>query len=97
MVVQQKKAWLVIDKVMKGIKRDIILLRKESFPNRQSLEKEVMLLNDMLQAIEKSDKLASSFELVDLNRFKLISKSHLVSIAIRSAIPKPFEFLINKN
>jgi hypothetical protein len=82
---------------MKGIKRDIILLRKESFPNKQSLEQEVMLLNDMLQAIEKSDKLAASFELVDLNRFKVISKSHLVSIAIRSSIPKPFEFLINKN
>jgi hypothetical protein len=82
---------------MKGIKRDIILLRKESFPNKQSLEKEVMLLNDMLQAIEKSGKMADSFELVDLNRFKVISKSHLVSSAIKTAIPKPFEFLINKN
>jgi hypothetical protein len=82
---------------MKGIKRDIIILRKESFPNKQSLEKEVVLLNDMLQAIEKSDKMAASFELIDLNRFKVVTKLHLVSTAIKSAIAKPFEFLINKN
>ncbi len=82
---------------MKGIKRDIIILRKESFPNKQSLEQEVMLLNDMLQAIEKSEKMASSFELIDLNRFRVITKSHLVSKAIKYAISKPFEFLINKN
>ena len=82
---------------MKGIKRDIIILRKESFPNNQSLEKEVMLLNDMLQAIEKSENMAACFELVDLNRFRVISKSHQVSSAIRTAIQKPFEFLINKN
>jgi hypothetical protein len=96
-VAQQKKDWLVINEQMKGIKRDIIILRKESFPNKQSLEKEVMLLNDMLQAIEKSDKMSASFELIDLNRFKVISKSHVVTSAIRSAISKPFEFLINKN
>jgi hypothetical protein len=51
----------------------------------------------MLQAIEKSDKMAASFELIDLNRFKVVTKLHLVSTAIKSAIAKPFEFLINKN
>ena len=82
---------------MKGIKRDIIILRRDAFPNRQSLEHEVMLLNDMLHALEKSDVMASSFELIDLNRFKVVSQLHLISKAIKAIEQKPFEFLINKN
>ena len=97
MVVQQKKEWLVIKLAMKGIKRDIILLRRDSFPNKTSLEQEVLQLNELLQAIEKSDQLFVAYELIDLNRFRVISKSHVISKAIKSSNQKPFEFLINKN
>ena len=82
---------------MKGIKRDIIILRRDAFLSKQSLEHEVMLLNDMLHAIEKSDTMVSSFELIDLNRFKVVSQLHLISKAIKATEQKPFEFLINKN
>ena len=82
---------------MKGLKRDIIIIRREAFPNKHSLEQEVMQLNVMLEVIEKSDKLNAAFELIDLNHFRVVSKSHLLSAAIKSATQKPFEFLINKN
>jgi hypothetical protein len=82
---------------MKGYKRDIILLRRETFPSQRSIELEVKLLNSMLQAIENSEKMICTFELIDLNRFRVISQSHLLSRSIKATTQKPFEFLINKN
>jgi len=82
---------------MKGSKRDIIILRRKAFPNRRSIELEVILLNSMLQAIENSEKMLSSFEMLDLNRFRLVSQPNLLAKAIKDPSPKPFEFLINKN
>ena len=77
--------------------RDLIILRKEALPNQQSIEQEVASLNFLLQSVEASSHFCDSFELIDLNKFKVIKKSHVLSIAVKSNKKKPFEFLINCN
>ena len=77
--------------------RDLIILRKEVLPNQPSIEQEVASLNFLLQAVESSVHFCDSFELIDLNKFKIIKKAHLLSMAVKSNKKKPFEFLINCN
>ena len=82
---------------MKKNIRDIIILRKEDVPNQKTIEQEIHSLNVMLQKLESSDDLFTSFELLDLNKFKVFTKTHLISRSLKSTVKKPFEFLINKN
>lgn len=82
---------------MKKNIRDIIILRKEDVPNQNTIEQEIHSLNIMLQKLESSDDLFTCFELLDLNKFKVFTKTHLISRSLKSTVKKPFEFLINKN
>ena len=97
MDVQQRRGWSVIKYMMNRQNRDLIILRKEALPNQQSIEQEVASLNFLLQAVESSTNFCDSFELIDLNKFKIIKKAHLLSLAVKSNKKKPFEFLINCN
>ena len=97
MDVQQRRGWSVINYMMNRQNRDLIILRKEALPNQQSIEQEVASLNFLLQEVESSSHFCDSFELIDLNKFKIIKKAHLLSMAVKSNKKKPFEFLINCN
>lgn len=88
---------LVINLTMKRQNRDLIILRKDNKSNAQNIEHEILLLNSMLQKIEASENLFGSYELIDLNKFKIVNKLHLISQALKLTVMKPFEFLINKN
>jgi hypothetical protein len=94
---QQKKDWLVINCTMNRQNRDLIILRKDALPNQKTIDQEVASLNSLLQAVESSSHFCDSFELIDLNKFKVIKKAHILSMAVKSNIKKPFEFLINCN
>jgi hypothetical protein len=94
---QQKKDWLVINCIMNRQNRDLIILRKDALPNQQTIDQEVASLNLLLQEVESSSHFCDSFELIDLNKFKVIKKTHILSMAVKSNKKKPFEFLINCN
>jgi hypothetical protein len=94
---QQKKDWLVINCTMNRQNRDLIILRKDALPNQKTIDQEVASLNSLLQAVESSSHFCDSFELIDLNKFKVIKKAHILSMAVKSNNKKPFEFLINCN
>lgn len=82
---------------MKRQNRDLIILRKDDTSDAQNIEHEILSLNSMLQKVEASEGLYVSYELIDLNKFKIFKKQHLISQALRLTSMKPFEFLINKN
>jgi len=82
---------------MKRQNRDLIILRKDDTSDAQNIEHEILSLNSMLQKVEASEGLYISYELIDLNKFKIFTKQHLISQALRLTSMKPFEFLINKN
>lgn len=77
--------------------RDILVLFKQELMTPQAMEHQVTLLHDLLYNVERLDNLVTAHELLDLNKYKLISKPHLIKEYLRSGKEKPFVFLNNKN
>jgi hypothetical protein len=77
--------------------RDILVLFKQELMTPQAMEHQVTLLHDLLYNVERLDNLVTAHELLDLNKYKLISKPHLIKDYLRKGKEKPFVFLNNKN
>lgn len=82
---------------MKKQTRDIILLRKDMAPDEQSIEREVVVLNSLLQKVETIDSLCVAYELIDLNRFKVVHDRTALGKVLKPNALKPFQFLFNRN
>lgn len=82
---------------MNNTNRDILVLLKQELMTPQAMERQVSLLHDMLYDVERLDNIAASHEILDLNKFKKISKLHLIKAFLRNVKEKPFVFLNNKN
>ena len=77
--------------------RDLLVLFKEELMSPQALEHEVELLHEMLFRVEVIENVAKAHEVIDLNKYKVINKLHIIRDTIRMKILKPFVFLNNKN
>ena len=77
--------------------RDLLVLTKKQTMNAQELEHEVELLVTLLSETEKIDAFCTANEVIDLNRYKIISKPHLIQRIIRQRKAKSFVFFSNKN
>ena len=55
--------------------RDILVLFKQELMTAQAMERQVSLLHDLLYKVERLDNLVTAHELLDLNKFKVISKA----------------------
>ncbi len=77
--------------------RDILVLLKQELMTPQAMERQVSMLHELLYTVEKLDNLVTAHELLDLNRFKVISKSFQIKNFLRSGKEKPFVFLNNLN
>ena len=77
--------------------RDILVLFKQELMTAQAMERQVSLLHDLLYKVERLDNLVTAHELLDLNKFKVISKAFQINNYLRSGKEKPFVFLNNLN
>ncbi|CAN5670002.1 hypothetical protein BH10BAC2_BH10BAC2_44840 [soil metagenome] len=77
--------------------RDLLVLTKKETMNPRELEQEVELLVDLLYHVEQMDAFCVANELIDLNRYKIIQKPHLIRQAVREKKLKPFVFISNNN
>jgi len=75
--------------------RNLLVLLRNQFMNRQAIEQEVESINDILLQTESLQQFCIAHELVDRNH--ITSKSKKILNAIRMAELKPFRFLICKN
>ena len=82
---------------MKRLTRDLLLIRKEIDPSDSSIEKEVAILHTLLQSVETIEALCTAYELIDMNRFKVVHDLPSVSKAVKLKTLKPFQFLFNRN
>ena len=82
---------------MKRLTRDLLLISKEATPNANAIEKEVSMLHVLLQSVETVDSLSRAFELIDMNKFKVLHDLPSVSKALKQKSLKPFQFLFNRN
>jgi hypothetical protein len=77
--------------------RDLLVLTKKVTMNPTELEHEVELLVDLLYHVENINAFSIANEVLDINRYKVIEKPHLVQKIIREKKLKPFVFISNKN
>jgi hypothetical protein len=70
-VLPKKVSW-GIEIIMKRQTRDLLLLRKDDVRDKISIEMEVAVLNNLLQNVETTASLCVAYELIDINRFKIL-------------------------
>jgi hypothetical protein len=95
-VLPKKVSW-DIKKVMKRQTRDLLLLRKDEVQDEKSIEMEVAVLNNLLQKVETTAALCVAYELIDINRFKILHDQLSISKVLKPNALKPFQFLVNRN
>ena len=77
--------------------RDLLVLTKRTAMKPGELEHEVELLVDLLFHVENITAFCIANELIDLNRYKIIRKPHLIQQILREKKIKPFIFISNLN
>ena len=77
--------------------RDLLVLARKEKMSRQEFEHEVELLNDLFYFIECSNAIYVANEVIDVNRFKVITKHYKVRQILKEERLKPFVFISNKN
>ena len=82
---------------MKSSKRDLLVLSKKVSLDPQELEHEVEMLHELLFHIETITNFCKANEIIDVNRYKIITKPHLIEQIVRRPTLKPFNFICNKN
>jgi hypothetical protein len=82
---------------MKRQTRDLLLLRKDDVRDKNSIEMEILVLNNLLQNVETTAALCVAYELIDINRFKIFHDQPSIGKALKPNAIKPFQFLVNRN
>jgi hypothetical protein len=82
---------------MKKFTRDLLLLKKKNHPAGPSLQREINSLNALLHQVETSRTLHIAYELIDVNRYKVVHEEVYIMRALKPRGLKPFQFLVNRN
>lgn len=82
---------------MNKFNRDLLVLFKEELMNPQAIEHEVELLHELLYSVERIDNLIVAHEVINLNKYTIISDRNFISQTLSLKELKPFIFLNNKN
>ncbi|MBS1497085.1 MAG: hypothetical protein JSU03_13685 [Bacteroidetes bacterium] len=77
--------------------RDLLVMFKQELMTPQAIEHEVEMLHELLFSVERLDNVVKAHEIIDLNKYKLISKHFEIKTFLRRQVEKPFVFLNNKN
>ena len=82
---------------MNAPNRDLLVMFRQELMSPQDMEQQVSLLHSLLFQVERLDNVVKAHEIIDLNRFRIISKLPHVKSFFRSQKEKPFVFLNNLN
>ena len=82
---------------MNKFNRDLLVLFKEELMNPQAIEHEVEMLHELLYSVERIDNLIVAHEVINLNKYKIVSDKNIIRMTLRQNELKPFIFLNNKN
>ena len=76
---------------------DLLVLTGKRTMNKEELEKQVRLLNNLLYHVEQISVWCAAHEIIDVNKGKVIQKQHLIQQITSSDSLPPFVFINNKN
>lgn len=77
--------------------RDVLVLTNAAQHNPQQMERELALLDRILYHTENWQTFSTANELIDINRRRIIRKTHLIQQMLTEKNKKPFVFTCNKN
>jgi hypothetical protein len=77
--------------------RDILLLMNQNLMSPQSLENQVSVLHNILFQAEQWPNVTTVTEVMDLNQYRIIRKSHQVKRYFKTKFESPFIFFVNRN
>ena len=77
--------------------RDLLVLIRQDFGNPEIQEKNMLQLHEMLFNTERLDNFVKAHELIDLNRYKILSGSFELKKWVRKKKNTAFVFLNNLN
>jgi hypothetical protein len=66
------------------------------FVNEAELRLHIQQISDLLYIVERRNFSYTSSEIIDINKYKIISRQDLIKRALKEN-EKPFVFLFNKN
>lgn len=82
---------------MNDANRDLLVLSKAVSLSPEKLEREMELLNTLLFDTENWEAFSIANEIIDINRRRIIRKTHLIQKILSEKKQKPFVFTCNKN
>lgn len=82
---------------MNKTNRDLLVLFNQELMTPQAIELEVEKLHVMLFNVERPDNLARAHEIIDLRKYKVISKPDATRKAMKMENQKPFVFINCRN
>jgi hypothetical protein len=78
--------------------RDLFVMFNERLRTQQDIDRELVQLNNLLFTTERLDNFVAAHEVLDLNKYKVITKAVEIKKMIRQKkLTKPFVFFSNKN
>ena len=82
---------------MNNSNRDLLVLFNQELMSPQAIEHELELLHEILYTVECIDNIIIAHEVVDVNRYKIVTAPQQLKIILRQRELKPFVFLNCKN
>lgn len=83
--------------IMNNSNRDLLVLFNQELMTPQSIEHEVEMLHEILYTVECINNIVTAHEVIDVNRYKIISAPQQLCSIVRQRALKPFVFLSCKN
>ncbi len=82
---------------MKSTNRDLLVLSKKAAVDKQQMELEVEMLNQILFHVESISNFCIVNEIIDINTYKIITNPAKMEKMVKKNQLKAFQFINNKN
>ena len=82
---------------MKNSNRDLLVLVKDAYTNKEAMQYELQQLNMLLVNFETLESFCIAHEVFDIQKYRVLTKKSQLQKVIEKDTLKPFMFICNKN
>ena len=82
---------------MKNANRDLLVLVKDAYTNKEAMQQELQQLNLLLVNFETLECFCIAHEVFDIKNYRILTKKSQLQKIVEKEPLKPFVFICNKN
>ena len=82
---------------MKNANRDLLVLVKDAYTDKEAMQHELQQLNMLLVNFETLESFCIAHEVFDIQKYRVLTKRSQLQKIIEKDTLKPFMFICNKN